>query len=170
MHSLSLHRSTISAPSAPQWLWCVQLARLDRLRPTDPSPQLTLLLALLPALPALGATTESLQLTTPPTRTCKYTFPDSGFTYDLCPLFASEDARRGTTAWETPTPPSITATEYRWSLDGPLRKDGTLLDRNQVRPPAALHSLFSDAARSALKGPGSAKPASRTVACLVDIS
>ncbi|KAK7691468.1 hypothetical protein QCA50_004867 [Cerrena zonata] len=50
-----------------------------------------------------------------------------GQSFDLCPIF---DAREGEDGWTVErvkqTPPTITTTQYKFALDKPLKKDGTL--------------------------------------------
>jgi hypothetical protein len=51
---------------------------------------------------------------------CKLSFPKTGDTFDLCPLFGPGGHTAGETAWEDRTPPTITRTELRWRFTGPL--------------------------------------------------
>jgi hypothetical protein len=53
---------------------------------------------------------------------CKITFPKTGWTYDLCPLFGTQARIAGGASWEELTPPTITHTMVRWSFGGPLSR------------------------------------------------
>lgn len=64
-------------------------------------------------------------------RHCRFTL--DGQSFDLCPIF---DAREGEDGWTVQrvkqTPPTITTVQYKFALDKPLKKDGTLPAHEQV--------------------------------------
>ena len=56
-----------------------------------------------------------------------------GQAFDLCPIFDAREAEDGWTLERVKqTPPTITTTQYKFGLDKPLKKDGTLPAHEQV--------------------------------------
>ncbi|CAL1711032.1 unnamed protein product [Somion occarium] len=56
---------------------------------------------------------------------CRFTI--DGQSFDLCPIFDAREREDGwTVETERQTPPTITKTQYKFALDKPLKKDGTL--------------------------------------------
>ncbi|THH17934.1 hypothetical protein EW146_g2971 [Bondarzewia mesenterica] len=54
--------------------------------------------------------------------------------YNLCPLFNGVRGRRKTMEFENQTPPTVTKVVYDLSLDGPLERNTTLPEHEQVVP------------------------------------
>ncbi|KIP04092.1 hypothetical protein PHLGIDRAFT_25794 [Phlebiopsis gigantea 11061_1 CR5-6] len=83
---------------------------------------LTLCLVSLFAAIALGGDTVQLDSLV---QQCR--FMVDGITFDLCPLFGTQEQKVWATQWTRETPPTVTSSWYKFSIDGPI-------PRNESRP------------------------------------
>lgn len=106
---------------------------------------LTLCLVSLFAAIALGGDTVQLDSLV---QQCR--FMVDGITFDLCPLFGTQEQKVWATQWTRETPPTVTSSWYKFSIDGPIPRNESRPASMQVRR-KCLMSLVYDRTMSSVQ-------------------
>lgn len=81
-------------------------------------------------------------------------FMVDGITFNLCPLFSTQEQRVWAAPWTRDTPPTVTSSWYKFSIDGPIPRNESRPASMQVRRKCLTSLVYDRTVRSARRERG----------------